>query len=145
MRNPLFFSALTASLVNLSACAGQDTVATAAPTQAMFVGQPVSLINDQGRCTLVKPDQSRMALDMEWPCQFSVGPDKQLRVEIFNQVPIFAVERSEHMPAPSRDCLTKLQAVRQIKGTMEVADVSQFAACGPGHWDQKMYVAPFTW
>ncbi|AHL36684.1 hypothetical protein CD58_29085 [Pseudomonas brassicacearum] len=145
MRSPLFFSALTASLVSLSACAGQDTAATAAPTQAMFVGQPVSLTNDQGRCTLVKPDQSRLPLDMEWPCQFSLGPDKQLRVEIFNQVPIFAVERSEHMPAPSRDCLTKLQAVRQIKGAMEVADVSQFAACGPGHWDQKMYVAPFTW
>lgn len=145
MRSLLFFSALTASLVSLSACAGQDTAATAAPTQAMFVGQPVSLTNDQGRCTLVKPDQSRLPLDMEWPCQFSLGPDKQLRVEIFNQVPIFAVERSEHMPAPSRDCLTKLQAVRQIKGTMEVADVSQFAACGPSHWDQKMYVAPFTW
>ncbi|EJK99021.1 MULTISPECIES: hypothetical protein [Pseudomonas] len=145
MRSPLFFSALTASLVSLSACAGQDTAATAAPTQAMFVGQPMSLTNDQGRCTLVKPDQSRLPLDMEWPCQFSLGPDKQLRVEIFNQVPIFAVERSEHMPAPSRDCLTKLQAVRQIEGTMEVAEVSQFAACGPSHWDQKMYVAPFTW
>ncbi|MFC6336105.1 hypothetical protein [Pseudomonas karstica] len=82
---------------------------------------------------------------MEWPCQFSLGQDRQLRVETFNQVPIFMVERSEHMPAPSRDCLTKLQAVRQVKETLEVSDVNQFASCGPGQWDQKMYTGFFRW
>ncbi|RON18735.1 hypothetical protein [Pseudomonas frederiksbergensis] len=148
MRTPLLFTALAASLISLSACAGQEAPAPAAPatpTQAVFVGQPLSLINDQGRCTLVKPDKTHLTLDMEWPCQFSLGQDRQLRVETFRQVPIFMVERSEPMPAPSRDCLTKLQAVRQIKGTLEISGVNQFASCGPGQWDQKMYVAFFRW
>lgn len=145
MRSLLFFSALTASLVSLSACAEQKADTPAAFTQAVFVGQPVSLINDQGRCTIVKPDKSHLSLDIEWPCQFSLNQDRQLRVETFNQVPIFMVERSEHMPAPSRDCLTKLQAVRQVKGTFELSDVNQFASCGPGQWDQKMYTGFFRW
>ena len=145
MRSPLFLSALAASLVSLSACAGQETATAPASIQAVFVGHPVSLTDVQGRCTLVKPDQSHQTLDMEWPCQFSLGPDKQLRVETFNQVPIFLVERSEHMPAPSRDCLTKIQAVRLVKEKLEVSDVSQFASCGPGQWDQKMYTALFRW
>jgi hypothetical protein len=148
MRNPLLLTALAASLVSLSACAGQQAQTPTAPTastQAVFVGQPLSLINNQGQCTLVRPDNTHLTLGMEWPCQFSLDKHQQLRVETFNQIPIFMVERSEHMPAPSRDCLTKLQAVRQVKGALEVSDVNQFASCGPGQWDQKMYVGFFRW
>lgn len=133
---------------SLSACAGEKTGTSASPltlTEAVFVGQPLSLINDQGQCTLVKPDQTHMTLDMEWPCQFSLDRAQQLRVEMFREVPVFMVERSEHLPAPSRDCLTTLQAVRQIKGALEASEANRIASCGPGQWDQKMYVAFFSW
>ena len=144
MRRPFVFAALAASLVSLSACAAEDVPTPTAATQAMFVDQPLSLVDDQGRCTLVKPDQTRMQLDMEWPCSFSLDAQQKLRVETFNNTPIFAVWRSEQMPAPSHDCLSKMQAVRQYQGIFEAGAVSTFAACGSGG-DQKMYVAPFTW
>ncbi|WP_447795360.1 MULTISPECIES: hypothetical protein [Pseudomonas] len=113
-------------------------------TQTVFVGQQLRLVDDQGQCTLVKPDQSRMKLDMEWPCSFSPNKQQQLRVETFNDIPIFSVWRSEHMPAPSRDCLSKMQAIRQIQGGLETGAVNTYASCGSGG-DQKMYVGPFTW
>jgi hypothetical protein len=113
-------------------------------TQAVFVGQQLRLLDDQGQCTLVRPDQVRMKLGMEWPCSFSLDKAQKLRVETFNDIPIFAVWRSEHMPAPSRDCLSKMQAVRQINGAFEAGAVSNYASCGSGG-DQKMYVGPFTW
>ena len=129
------------SFVSLSACAEH---AENPAIQAIFVGQQLRLTEDQGQCTLVQSDQSRVRLDMEWPCSFSLDKQQKLRVEIFNGIPIFSVWRSEHNPAPSLDCLTKTQAVRQIQGRLETAQVSIFASCGSGG-DQKMYVAPFTW
>ncbi|WP_260962735.1 hypothetical protein [Pseudomonas citri] len=128
-------------LSSLTACAEQAATPT---TQAVFAGQPLSLVDDQGQCTLVKADQSRMKLDMEWPCGFSLDKQQKLRVEMFNNIPIFAVWRSEHMPAPSRDCLSKMQAIRQMPTGFEAGPVSRYASCGSGG-DQKMYVAPFTW
>ncbi|KAB0504467.1 hypothetical protein [Pseudomonas lini] len=113
-------------------------------TQTVFVGQQLRLVDDQGQCTLVKPDQNRMKLDMEWPCSFSLNKQQQLRVETFNDTPIFSVWRSEHMPAPSRDCLSKMQAIRKIQGGLEAGTVNTYASCGSGG-DQKMYVGPFTW
>lgn len=113
-------------------------------TQTVFVGQQLQLIDDQGQCTLVKPDQTRMKLGMEWPCSFSLDKAQKLRVETFNDIPIFAVWRSEHMPAPSRDCLSNMQAIRQINGAFEAGGVSRYASCGTGG-DQKMYVGPFSW
>ncbi|KHK62362.1 MULTISPECIES: hypothetical protein [Pseudomonas] len=141
MKKPLLAAGLAMSLVSLSACAEHADTPT---TQAVFVGQPLSLVDDQGQCTLVKPDQSRMKLDMEWPCGFSLDKQQKLRVEMFNDIPILAVWRSEHMPAPSRDCLSKMQAIRQMPTGFEAGTVSVYAACGSGG-DQKMYVAPFTW
>lgn len=141
MKNHRLAMCLAISLTSLSACAEHAQMPT---TQAVFVGQQLSLIDDQGQCTLVKPDQSRMKLDMEWPCSFSLNKQRQLRVETFNNIPIFSVWRSEHMPAPSRDCLSKMQAIRQIPGGLEAGAVNTFASCGTGG-DQKMYVAPFTW
>ncbi|WP_434675571.1 hypothetical protein [Pseudomonas sp. D3-10] len=140
MKKHLLAACLAMNLVCLSACA-EHTETTA--TRAVFAGQALSLIDDQGQCALLKPDQGRMQLDMEWPCSFMLDK-QQLRVEKFNEVPIFAVWRSEHMPAPSRDCITKMQAIRQMPQGFEAAPVSIYAFCGPGA-DQKMYVAPFTW
>lgn len=141
MNKPLLALCLATSLISLSACAEHAGTPT---TQAVFVGQSLSLVDDQGQCTLVKPDQSRMKLDMEWPCGFSLDKQQKLRVEMFNNIPIFAVWRSEHMPPPSRDCLSKMQAIRQMPEGFEAGTVSLYAACGSGG-DQKMYVAPFTW
>lgn len=141
MKKSLLTLCLAINLVSLSACAEHVGTPT---TQAVFIDQPLKLIDDQGQCTLVKPDQSRMKLDMEWPCGFSLNKEQKLRVETFNNIPIFAVWRSEHMPAPSLDCLSKMQAIRQMPEGFEAGPVSTFAACGSGA-DQKMYVAPFTW
>ena len=142
------FLLATLMATSVSACAAQETETSPSSltlTEAVFVGQPLRLINEQGQCTLVTPDQTRMTLDMQWPCQFSLDRARQLRVEMFREVPIFVVEHSERLPAPSRDCLTTLQAVRQIKDTLEASEASRIASCGPGQWDQKMYVAFFTW
>jgi hypothetical protein len=141
MKKPLLALCLVMSFISLSACAEH---AENPSIQAIFVGQELRLIDDKGQCTLLQSDQGRVQLDMEWPCSFSLDKQQALRVEIFNGIPIFSVWHSEHMPAPSRDCLTKMQAVRQIQGRLETAQVSRFASCGSG-WDQKMYVAPFTW
>ena len=141
VKKHLLTMCLAMNLISLNAWAEHAEMPT---TQAVFVGQQLRLIDDQGQCTLVKPDQSRMKLDMEWPCSFSLNKQQQLRVETFNDIPIFSVWRSEHMPAPSRDCLSKMQAIRQIKGSLEAGAVNTFASCGSGG-DQKMYVGPFTW
>ncbi|AMB84274.1 hypothetical protein AWM79_02735 [Pseudomonas agarici] len=141
MKKPLLAIGLATGLISLSAFAEHATTPT---TQAIFVGQPLQLVDDQGQCTLVRPDQSRMKLDMEWPCSFSLNNQQKLRIETFDNIPIFSVWRSEHMPAPSHHCLSKMQAVRQIKGILEAGVVSTFASCGPGT-DQKMYITPFVW
>lgn len=141
MKKHLLTVCLAMNFISLGAWA-QHAEPTA--TQAVFVGQQLRLVDDQGRCTLVKPDQTRMRLDMEWPCSFSLDKPQRLRVETFNDIPIFAVWRSEHMPAPSRDCLSKMQAIRQINGALEAGAASNYASCGSGG-DQKMYVGPFTW
>jgi NADH pyrophosphatase NudC (nudix superfamily) len=141
MEKHLLAMGLAMNLISPSAWAEHAETPT---TQTVFVGQQLRLVDDQGQCTLVKPDQSRMKLDMEWPCSFSLNKQQQLRVENFNDIPIFSVWRSEHMPAPSRDCLSKMQAIRQIQGRLEAGAVNTFASCGSGG-DQKMYVGPFTW
>lgn len=141
MNKLLLALCLTTSLISLSACAEH---AGSPSTRAVFMGQQISLIDDQGQCTLVKPDQSHLKLDMEWPCGFGLDKQQKLRVEVFNKTPIFAVWRSDHMPAPGRDCLSKMQAIRQMPEGFQAGTVSLYAACGSGG-DQKMYVAPFTW
>ncbi|MFD2885113.1 hypothetical protein ACFS4T_34075 [Pseudomonas lini] len=113
-------------------------------TQTVFVGQQLRLVDDQGQCTLVKPDQNRMKLDMEWPCSFSLNKQQQLRVETFNDTPIFSVWRSEHMPAPSRDCLSKMQAIRKIQGAWKRERLIRMRPAARAE-TKKMYVGPFTW
>jgi hypothetical protein len=136
---------LALSLFSVTACAAQPPATPTGLTQATFAGQQVNLIDDQGRCTLARTGNAPLTLDMKWPCRFSEDRQQKVRVEHFNQAQIIMVERSEHLPAPSKNCATDLQAIRYFKGKLEVAPVSQIDACGPGPWDQKAYVWQFDW
>lgn len=136
---------MAASLISLAACAGPQDAKTNVQREATFAGQKVSLVDRQGRCTLMRPDSNPLVLDMQWPCQFSLNKQHELRIETFRQVPIMMVERSDPDPAPSNKCTTDLQAVRHFKGKLETAHVSRIAMCGPGQWDQKMFTAMFDW
>ncbi|MGG2398353.1 hypothetical protein ACJRW5_15580 [Pseudomonas sp. SH1-B] len=136
---------LLTALLSLGACAGQDAGPVTGITQAEFAGQPVSLSENQGRCTLSYGDEAPLTLDMAWPCRFSENQQQALRVETFRDTPIIMVERSEPLPAPSKSCLTDLQAVRLHQGMLQAAPVSRIAACGPALWDQKAFVGMFDW
>ncbi|AQZ35764.1 hypothetical protein JWV26_10355 [Ectopseudomonas toyotomiensis] len=145
MRTLLCNTLLASALVSLSACAEQGVRPSVGITQAEFAGQAVQLSDAQGRCALTLADAAPLTLDMQWPCRFSETPQQQLRVEYFRQTPIIMVERSEPQPAPSRSCLTDLQALRLHQGRLEAAPVSRIAACGPSQWDQKAFVGMFDW
>ncbi|MFS2158158.1 hypothetical protein ACCD10_12460 [Pseudomonas sp. Pseusp122] len=139
------FLLFTLSLFSLTACAAQQPATANGLTQATFAGQQVNLIDDQGRCTLTRPGNPPLTLDMKWPCRFSEDRQQKVRIENFHKTQIIMVERSEHLPAPSKDCATDLQPIRYFKGKLEAAPVSQIAACGPGSWDQKAYIWQFDW
>ena len=145
MRFAQLITLMTASLFGMAACAEQPDAEVHGPTQAVIAGKVVNLSNDQGRCKLAGSDTPDVILDMQWPCQFSITKHNQPRIEMFNETPILMVERGEHLPAPSRDCRTDLQAVRWYKGRLEAARAQRIAMCGPGQWDQKMFVASFRW
>lgn len=136
---------LATLLVSLSACAEHATSPSLGLIQAELAGQSVRLADVQGRCTLTLSDAAPQTLDMPWPCRFSETPEQQLRVEYFRQTPIIMVERSEPQPAPSKSCLTDLQALRLHQGQLQAAPVSRIAACGPSQWDQKAFVGMFDW
>lgn len=136
---------LLTSFLSLGACAGQSASPVAGITLAEFAGQPVTLSDSQGRCTLSRADATPLELDMAWPCRFSENAQQALRVESFRETPIIMVERSEPLPAPSKSCLTDLQAVRLHQGALQAAPVSRIAACGPALWDQKAFVGMFDW
>lgn len=145
MRAMLRNSLLATMLFSLGACAERSANPSVGIKQAEFAGQTVRLSDVQGRCALTLADTAQLVLDMQWPCRFSETPQQQVRVEYFRQTPIIMVERSEPQPAPSRSCLTDLQALRLHHDQLEAAPVSRIAACGPSQWDQKAFVGMFDW
>jgi hypothetical protein len=132
-------------IFSIAACADPAPSDSPGLVHASFAGKNVSLINDNGRCALSLSAAQSIALDMIWPCRFSEDRQKNVRVESYRQAQVLMVERSEHLPPPSKDCATDLQAIRYFKGRVEVALVSQIAACGPGYWDQKALIWDFDW
>lgn len=145
MRVHLLVTLITAGLASAAAMANEPITAPQVSVENIFAGQLVSLSNDQGMCRLARVGSPPLLLDMQWPCQFSATGDGDLRVETFDQTPILMVERSEHLPAPSLDCRTVVQAVRWYGGKLETARAQRIAMCGPGHWDQKMFMGVFKW
>ncbi len=136
---------LAGVLISLNACAEQADSARNGLTQAEVGGQLLSLSNEQGRCTLNRAQSAPLTLEMQWPCRFSEDLQKNVRVETYRKALIVMVERSDPLPAPSKNCVTDLQPVRLFNGKLEASPVSRIAACGPAHWDQKAFVWQFDW
>lgn len=138
-------------LFTVNACATQPHPSSPSateptmPTHATFAGQPISLSDSEGRCALTYGNRPALIMDMQWPCRFSEDLQKNLRVEYFEQTPILMVERSEHLPAPSKGCKTDRQPVRLHHDRLEPAMVGRIAACGPAQWDQKAFIGMFDW
>jgi hypothetical protein len=133
------------SMLSFFTLAEQPPVGPVGLVQATFVGEQVSLVNADGQCMFTRAGATPLLMDMAWPCRFSVTRHQSLRVETFDQTPILMVERSEHLPAPDLGCRTVVQAVRWYKGKLETARAQHIAMCGPGNWDQKMFMAVFDW
>lgn len=136
-------------LLSLYAMADQSQAPTALPTyppeHVLLGAHSLTLENQDNRCVLVKADQSVLPLDMKWPCRFSEDQQNKVRIEDYREALIVMVERSEPLPAPSKNCKTDRQPVRLYKGKLEAAPVGQVATCGPAHWDQKAFIAFFDW
>jgi hypothetical protein len=133
------------SMLSFYTLAEQPPVVPAGLVQANFGGEQVSLVNTDGQCGLTRPGEMPLRLDIAWPCRFSVNRSGDLRVETFDKNPILMVERSDHLPTPALGCRTAVQAVRWYKGKLETARAQHIAMCGPGHWDQKMFIGVFDW
>lgn len=129
------------SIASLYACAELD------PAHAsVFAGQTLELSAQNGDCLLRSDsaDQPALLLQLPWPCQFSRGRDGQLRVETVDGQPTLLVEHSVAEPAPSRDCRTRIQAVRLRDGQLQASPHTNLAAsCLPAHWDAKMFQGLF--
>lgn len=139
---------IAGALFSLSACAqsnGQANAPSQALTQATLGHQSVHLLEVDGQCVLANPDNARLKMGMEWPCQFT--PDKQgkAQTEVFNTVPIVLIEHVQANPAPDIECIKQSQAVRLRNGVLEMSRVNQSAMCHIGQQDQKMFVGLFQW
>lgn len=135
-------------LLSMTACAEQvvPTRQIAIPNVEVNVGgQILTLQNDAQRCALRKPDQSVLMLDMPWPCHLSVDRKGQPRVETFDDAYIIIVQHFAPEPAPSKECRSQFQAIRQTKGHLEASIVAGGGRCWMGPVDQKNFVGLFSW
>jgi len=108
-------------------------------------GQQLTLVNDQQRCALRKPDQTLLPLDIPWPCQFTVDRQGKSHVETFGKVPIVIVIHLTTAADDSPECRSEYRAIRQINGTLEPSIIARTASCMAGTGDQKNYTGLFTW
>lgn len=139
-------SALSGCLfLSLNACAEQTDTPAAQSVQVDLAGQTLTLENHDQRCALRKPDQSLFTLNMPWPCHLSVDRKGLPRVESFNNALIIIVQHFEPEPAPSTECRSQYQAIRQIEGRLEASIVASGGRCMVGAVDQKNFVALFSW
>lgn len=132
---------LCLSIASLCACAEADPADT-----SVFVEQTIALSEQNGECLLSSnlAEQPALLLRLPWPCQFHRGGDGQLRVERVDGLPTLLVEHSVAEPAPSRDCRTRVQAVRLKDGRLQASPHTNLAAsCLPAHWDAKMFQGLF--
>ncbi|WP_339493031.1 hypothetical protein [Pseudomonas sp. EA_15y_Pfl2_R67] len=134
---------------SLTACAGQQaepaTPAAAVNQVVSMNGQQLTLVNDQQRCALRKPDQTLLPLDLPWPCQFTVDRQDKPHVETFGKVPIVIVIHLTAAAEDSPECRSEYRAIRQINGRLEPSIIARTASCMRGAGDQKNYTGLFTW
>ncbi|PTU74721.1 hypothetical protein [Pseudomonas mangrovi] len=129
------------SIASLYACADGERADV-----SNFAGQTLRLSAQDDACLLTSDaaDQPALLLQLPWPCQFNRGRDGQLRVETVDDQPTLLVEHSVAEPAPSRDCRTRIQAVRLRDGQLQASPHTNLAAsCLPAHWDAKMFQGLF--
>lgn len=131
-------------MFSLNACAEPQSPTSTALSQVSLGGQPLKLVDAQGKCAILKPDNTQVSMNLAWPCQFSQGRDGLSRVEMFKSVPVALVVHNQADSASSTDCLQTAQAIRLRQGVLETSSVNQAAMCTPDH-DQKMFTAMFRW
>lgn len=125
---------------SLSACAEKP-----APEQTAVVGeQKLTLVEKQQRCVMQAEGSEDVAMDIPWPCQFSVDRNGSSHVETFHNVPIVIVLHAVKKP-DSRSCASQYRAVRLMQGKLEPSVISHSAACYTGVGDQKDYTGVFEW
>ncbi|RRV03884.1 hypothetical protein EGJ27_23595 [Pseudomonas sp. v388] len=132
---------------SLNACAesGSSTSATTGDSpQVSLGGQNLSLINVEGKCSVLKPNGARLATKLPWPCQFSQDRNGRARVETFKSTPIVLLTHDERAAESGFDCVQTAQALRLRNGVLEISSVNQAGMCSRGH-DQKLFTAMFDW
>lgn len=138
----------TGMLASLCACAQPSPPAVGSPSypeQVTLAGKVFKLENQQQSCTLRKPDQSTLSLEIPWPCHFSIGSDGKAHVETFENVPIVMVLHVVPTADDPLECRSQYRAIRLIKGQPELSVIARSASCLRGAGDQKDYTAVFNW
>lgn len=135
---------LSCLIFSLNACAESQSPASTALSQVSLGGQALKLVDAQGKCAILKPDNTQVSMNLAWPCQFSQSRDGLPRTEMFKSVPVALVVHNQADSASSTDCLQTAQAIRLRQGVLETSSVNQGAMCTPDH-DQKMFTAMFRW
>jgi len=113
-------------------------------TQARFQARDLLLEEHDGHCRLLVPEQPDIDLRLKWPCQFHRDASGTLRTRQVGTRQVILVESSQQQPAPSQDCRTEIQAIRNTGQGLEASSaVSRVTACPPFQWDEKVFIGLF--